>query len=283
MLSNSAFEFVKELGQALAENDFDLPPFPDTAMRVQHAMADPDVDIRKLADIVLSEPALAARLLRIANSVALRRGPMELTEVHEAITHIGLNMVRNVTMAYAARQAFRTPPGSVAEDELLRVRLHSFRVAAIGYVLRTRIRSKGQPHEVMLAGLMHAVGKFYILSRVCDFPELFAADEALRDLLDRWHTSVGRAIVEYWGFNDSIVHAVDEYEILEREPFKGADITDMVLVANRIAQCENEEDIPVSLEGLVSLDRMKATPKEIVDVLEECDEEIQSIVEALIG
>jgi hypothetical protein len=62
--SDPAFEFVKRLGEELARNDFDLPSFPDTALRVREALSNPDVSIETLSNIVLSEPMLTARLLR---------------------------------------------------------------------------------------------------------------------------------------------------------------------------------------------------------------------------
>ncbi|MFT7289268.1 MAG: HD-like signal output (HDOD) protein, partial [Halieaceae bacterium] len=47
-MSNPAFEFVRQLGTELASGDFDLPPFPDTAQRVQRCVANPDSDISSL-------------------------------------------------------------------------------------------------------------------------------------------------------------------------------------------------------------------------------------------
>jgi hypothetical protein len=110
----------------------------------------------------------------------------------------------------------------------------------------------------MLAGLMHDIGKFYILSRADDFPELFANSEALKELLNAWHTGVGRAIVEAWGFPEQIANAVDEHELICREKFENADITDIVIVANRLA---NADEAPATeyreLDQIPSLLRMK--------------------------
>ena len=282
---NPALDFVRQLGQDLASNDFDLPPFPDTALRIQEALNDPDVSIDKLSTIVLSEPALAARLLRMSNSAMIRRGPMEVTDIKTAISRIGLDMVQNAAMSFAAREAFQAPKGSPSLAQLQKARDHSIRVSALAYLLGRKVKYVGKPDEAMLAGLMHAVGKFYILIKAGDFPELFADEDTLRDLLDQWHTGVGRAIVESWGFPEQIAQAVDEHEILEREPFLSADITDLVLVANLVADAdadaEADEDEIAKLADLPSLSRMNIDTDELRSLLEESREEVSSMVQAL--
>jgi hypothetical protein len=109
-------------------------------------------------------------------------------------------------------------------------------VAALSYALARNARFSGKPDEAMLAGLLHAVGKFYIYMRAADHPQLFADQEALRGLMSQWHTGVARAIVESWGFPDSIAHAVDEQELKERDRIASADASDVLFVANIIAR-----------------------------------------------
>lgn len=288
MTSNkSTLEFVKQLGQELAKNDFDLPPFPDTALRVQEALRDPDVSIDKLGGIVMSEPALAARLLRMANSAMMRRGTMEITDINTAISRIGLDMVQNAAVSFAAREAFKAPRGSSLQARLNLTRKHSIKVAALAYALGRKVKTTGKADEAMLAGLLHAVGKFYILTRADEFPELFADEETLEDLLEQWHTGVGRAIVESWGFPESIAQAVDEYTLIDRDQFLSADITDLVLVANLLASFDDEqlarlEDLD-EMRELPSLSRMKISAHKLREIVAESDEEINSMVQAMTG
>ena len=93
-MSDAAFQFVRQLGADLAAGEFDLPPFPDTALKVQQCVSDPDSDIQSLAAIVATEPALAARLMRMANSAMMRRGPMEVTDINTAISRVGWTWCR---------------------------------------------------------------------------------------------------------------------------------------------------------------------------------------------
>ena len=66
-----------------------LPTLPQTVQQVQEATADPDTSMRDIADIVANDPAISAKLLRLANSAAygfLSR----IDNVHSAITLLGM-------------------------------------------------------------------------------------------------------------------------------------------------------------------------------------------------
>ena len=280
--ADPAFEFVKQLGMELAGSNFDLPPFPDTALRVRDALNDPDVSIDTLSGIVLSEPTLAARLMRMANSAMMRRGTLEITDIKTAISRVGLDMVQNAAVSLAASEAFQAPDGSPLREQLDKTRRHSIKVCALAYVLAKNVRNSGKPDEAMLAGLLHAIGKFYILTRADDFPELFANSEALEQLLNEWNTGVGRAIVESWGFPEEIVTAVDEHEMIDREGFGQADIADIVIVANMLAKAEEEPatELP-DLDQLPSLSRMKIDSEAVRNLVHESDEEIRSMTQAM--
>ncbi len=55
----------------------------------------------------------------------------------------------------------------------------------------------------MLTGMMHGIGKLYILTRATGHPELFASEEALNDIIDDWYPSIGKAILENWKFSET--------------------------------------------------------------------------------
>lgn len=205
----TAFEFIKELGEALTHREFDLPPFPDIAIRVRDALNDYDVTLDKITRIVLSEPVLTTRLLRMANSAMLRRSSMEITDLRAAIGRVGLEMVRNAATSMAMDDTFTAPGGSRLRSLIDKTRKHSTQVCAIAYVLARRQPDIANPDEVMLAGLLHDIGKFYILTRVDGYPELFEEPRMLEDLLQQWHSGIGQAIVEAWGFPEQVAEAVN--------------------------------------------------------------------------
>lgn len=275
----AALAFVKQLGSELQKGEFDLPPFPDTAVKVRECIQDPAADNRALAAIIAKEPALAARLMRMANSAMVRRGPIEVTDIPTAISRVGMTMVQNAATSFAAREAFKVPPGSACFGELNELRRMSVRVASIAYLLAKNVRSVSKPDEAMLAGLLSSVGKFYIFTKSSDHPDLFTDRAALRTLLNQWHTGVARAIVESWRFPDTIAIAVDEQEVKEKNRLEQADLSDLLLVANIIARAG--VDAAKQLGDLDSLARMRMDAGKLHTLLTEHQEEIESMVSAM--
>ena len=281
---DSGFAFVQLLSDELADNSFSLPRFPDTALRIQEALKDPDISIDSLSSIVLTEPMLTVRLLKMANSAMMKRGPMEVTDVKAAMSRIGLNMVQSAAMSIAADEAFQAPTGSLLSMRLKKIREHSIKVCALAYVLAQKVPGTCNPDDAMLAGLLHSIGKFYILARADESPELIANEVALENLLNEWYTGVGRAIVDFWGFPAHIVDAVDEHELIDRVIIGPADITDIIIVANFLAKAEQEKDeVQETLDQMPSVLRMKLDGETVLNYIQESDEEISSMMQALAG
>ena len=96
----------------------------------------------------------------------------------------------------------------------------------------------------MLAGLLHDIGKFYILTKSKQYPDLFHNAQILNEIMQDWHTAVGRGILEAWQFSEEIATAADEHETLERMHFGPADLTDVVLVANLFSHQGDSDHLP---------------------------------------
>ena len=278
---DAAFAFVKELSDELTRGEFDLPPFPDVAIRVRDALNNSDVGSEDVARIVMAEPALTARLLRMANSALLRRGSTEISDVKNAINRLGFEMVRNAAVSLAMDKSFCASRGSVLRAHVDKTRKHCVDVCALAYVLAHR-QSHITADEAMLAGLLHDIGKFYIFSRIEAFPELFSEGEAINELVAQWHTGVGRAIVEAWEFPEQIAEAVDEHESLDREHFGPADLADIVCVANALAHIgEPDYDAQLDPSQTPAFQRLNVNTDAIQEILRESEEEIRSMAQAL--
>lgn len=276
------FEFVKKLGEELTHQSFDLPPFPDNMMQVRKALNNPDISLQAVALVIQSDPLLTVRLLRLANSAMLRRGPLEIVDLKMAISRLGIEMVRTTAISIAMDQTFMVPKDSPVYKLIEASRVHSTHVGALSYLLTKRHQPALGTDEAMLAGLVHDIGKFYILTRVVDHPELYEDLPVMNEVLREWHPGVGRAIVETWGFSDAIAEAVDEHEVLEREHYGGADIADIVIVANQLAHLDvNDNDACEALLLSPSCKRVGIGPDDLKTLLEESDEEISSITAAL--
>jgi len=279
---NSAFDFVKQLGEELSHQSFDLPPFPENMMRVREALNSSDLSLESVAQVIHSDPLLTVSLLRMANSAMLRRGSVEIIDLKMAVSRIGMDMVRNTSISMAMDQTFKVPKNSPVYEAIEATRIHCSQVGALSYLLAKRHQPRLGADEAMLAGLVHDIGKFYILSRIVNYPELCKDPVNMDGILLDWHPVVGRAIIETWGFPEAIAEAADEHELLEREHYGAADITDIVIVANQLSHLDiDDSEEQQALVNLPSFRKVGIGPDEMKVLLEESAGEINSITAAL--
>lgn len=227
--STAAFDFVRSLAAELSVGNVDLPSFPEIAVRVRRVLSDPKSSVEQVVRVVGSEPALAARLLRISNSASLNRSGRAVTDLRTAINRIGYNMVRSASISFSMAQIRKSNKLAGLEHHLNDLWQRSTAVAAFAYVL-ARTCTKVNPDEAMLTGMMHGIGKLYILTRAVAHPELFASDEILQDIISQWYPSIGKAILENWNFSEKMARAVGQEDfgrVAQEEP----DLSDVVGVA----------------------------------------------------
>lgn len=132
-----------------------LAMLPEVAARVLKLADDPNVTMGKLADVISTSPELSARILRIVNS-AFYGLPGEVRSIERATTLMGLNSVRNVTIAASLTRVFQGRPLSpnFAPRDLW---IHSLSVATATRLV-AGIVSPAVADEAFLAGLLHDIG-----------------------------------------------------------------------------------------------------------------------------
>lgn len=275
------FEFVASLCAELDENALDLPAFPDVALRVKKALADPDISAEQIARVVGSDPVFSARLLKVANSAMLNAAGAQIKDLRLAIMRLGFNMAYNIAVSIAVEQVMNASTVDKLHPYFVDLWHHSVQVAAYSYVIADKM-TKINPDEAMLAGLLHDIGKYYILTRIEKFPQLFDEPEALESIVRDWHTAVGRSILDAWNFSEEIAVSADEHECLDRAHFGPADLTDVVIVANLFSHRQNLDQISdLNPKAIPALDRLGLTAETAFDVIEDSQQEMQSIINAL--
>ncbi len=283
--TQAGFAFVQALGVELSSGELELPAFPDIALRVKDVLEKPDVSAEQVAMVVSSEPVLSARLLKVANSAAYpNRSGEAVKDVRTAITRLGFTMARNTAAAIAMEQLMAVNNNG---DDTVRTHMenlwqHSLEVAALSQVLAKKL-TRLKPDEAMLAGLLHDIGKLYILSRSRQHPGLFAHPTALEEVLENWHTGVGSAILQAWNFDEAFVIVADEHEIIERSHVGSADLTDVVIVANLLAHAWREEQNLMEWTSFPAMERLHLTAANAEEILVASEQEVISIMQALGG
>ncbi len=279
--SNVAFEFIQGLAGELSGGKVDLPSFPEIAVRVRRILSDPKTSLEQVVRVVGSEPALAARLLRIANSASLNRSGRAVTDLRTAINRIGYNMVRSASISFAMAQIRNSNKLAGLEHYLADLWQRSTLVAAFAFVL-ARTCTQVNPDEAMLTGMMHGIGKLYVLTRATDHPELFGSAGALDEIIREWHPSIGKAIMENWEFPDLMAQAVGEQEDHTRSEPEAPDLSDVIAIA--VLMAANSADSPAleaALQGLPASGRLGLNETRTLSVMRESAAEVTALSQAL--
>jgi HD-like signal output (HDOD) protein len=279
--SNVAFDFVRTLAAELSRGNVDLPSFPEIAIRVRRVLSDPNTSVAQVVRVVGSEPALAARLLRISNSVSLNRSGRPVTDLRTAINRIGYNMVRSASISFSMAQIRRSNKLVGLEHHLNDLWQRSTSVAAFAFVL-ARNCTKVNPDEAMLTGMMHGIGKLYVLTRAIDHPELFASAATINEIIGDWHASIGKAILENWDFSEAMAQAVGDQTDFSRTEDGPPDLSDVIAVS--ILMAAHVEDLPgleAALHDVGAAKRLGLNEAKTLAVMRESAAEVTALGQAL--
>jgi HD-like signal output (HDOD) protein len=279
--SNVAFEFVRSLAGELSAGKIDLPSFPEIALRVRRVLSDSNSSIDQVVRVVGSEPALAARLMRVSNAASFNRTGRPIADLRTAITRIGYNMVRSAAMAFAMSQMRRNNKLEALQPRMNALWERSTSVAAFAYVL-ARTCSHVNPDEAMLAGMMHGIGKLYIMTRAAQHQELFRDEATLNAIMDDWHAAVGKAILENWEFIETMSEAVGNQDDHARMDRNDPDLRDVLAVAILLAiYAEDVAALELALNGLPETIRLGLDEARIRTVMQAHATEVSALRDAL--
>ena len=185
----------------------DLPPMPAVAIKVLELLNDPNVNYDKLGQAISSDPAVSARMLKVANS-AFYSMKRQIKTLEHAIAIVGERTLRSLILA-ASLEGMNKSYGLLEkmlwEDSM---------GCAIGCRILARKFASADPEEAFLAGLFRHLGKIVMNYSDPDayrsLAEMAYSDGvSTSDLEGRFfpyaHAVVGAAVLDKWNFARSLV------------------------------------------------------------------------------
>lgn len=202
----------------LLDEIHDLPAIPAVAMRVlQFAEADAG-GAAELAEILSTDPALSAKLIKISNS-AYYGFTRQFGTVREAVIVLGFKQVRQIAVAASIVDAFKASRSPVDGFDLNLFWGHSLTVAIISEFAARKFNA-GSPADAFTAGILHDVGRLalriarpYEFGRALEFARTSA--RPLRDIEPHEtgysHEEVGYYLAERWNFPAFLAEAIGSH------------------------------------------------------------------------
>jgi HD-like signal output (HDOD) protein len=158
----------------------------------------------------------------------------------------------------------------------------SIAVASISRIVAARTTLSTD--EAFLAGLLHGIGHLYIMARAATQASAFGSQHSWLDLLTGWQASIGKAVLESWGFSEELCEAVGEQEDYDRRWKHAAKLSD-VLIASLILgdMLKMPEPRTVPTEGINAFQTVKVAAADCAAILAEAEKHISLVHEALAG
>lgn len=194
----------------------DLPPLPSVVLELVESLGHEDISATQYAAKISRDQALAAKILRLANSSFYGRG-RQVRSVPEAITLLGLRTVRGAVTAAGLAGSFRRHPGF---DQTTFWR-HSLGSALCAQALAGELR-RDDADVAFTVGLLHDIGRLALANA---FAPAYAEVErwqhdrdctvgdAESAVLGIDHAEIGGLIARQWNFAPAIADAISQHHV----------------------------------------------------------------------
>ncbi|HUT87947.1 MAG TPA: HDOD domain-containing protein [Thermoguttaceae bacterium] len=259
----------------------DISTLPHVADRATQAAADPNVEAADLRQLLESDPALSARVLRYVKSSDC---PVrdQITNLQQAVFYLGTKQIRDLAMTAGVSDRFRTDLmiGTYQRSQLWQ---HSVAVGVCSRMIAKR-RKLADPEDVFLAGLLHDVGiiledqyrhdAFFEVIR--SLQEDLTLTEAERNHLGFDHTALGERVGQRWEFPDAVIAAIRYHHVSVGYRGDHIDTVRCVEVANLICTLRGIPSVGVKLVKFsrTAFAGLSLAREDVAGLIEELDEEL---------
>lgn len=200
----------------------DLPPMPQVASQAIAMVEDPTTTAQSLNDLLSKDTALAARVLKIANSAMFSR-QREITTLNQAVMIIGFKALKGIIVAATLRQLnkrFGKTEQLIWENSM---------ATAMCSTQLARSLKKPYVEEIFLLGLLHSLGQIVllvqsetakdyklVLKRIKE--ESVDYSTAEQEVFGFAHPLIGALVAKKWNFSPDSCQVILHY----CDPLEGA-------------------------------------------------------------
>ena len=200
----------------------DLPTIPVVATKVMQLIESENATAEEIARVVSSDPAVAARVLKISNS-SFYGCQRQIQTLSHAIMVLGFSTLKSLVVAASVKQVYK--PYGLTEKMLWE---HSFGAGLAARIIAKSTRTVNE-EEAFLGGLFHDIGKiimntmdhqkFQTVMEIC-YNEGISFSDAEQQIYPYRHSEVGALVIKKWNFPEILMNAVAQhhrFEFVEEE------------------------------------------------------------------
>lgn len=193
-----------EKARALVEKIEDLPTIPAVATQVLELIDQPDVQIEEVADLMLTDQVMTARVMKMINS-PVYKPEHEVTSLKRALIFLGLRHIREIALTTSFIGAFESDKGALDISSFWE---HSFGVGMVSKIIAKKI-GYADLENAYIAGIIHDLGEVFLSNFMRD--EFQTVLDSIQGkpikLLDAeleyfgtTHAEIGLCMAQKWNF-----------------------------------------------------------------------------------
>ncbi len=183
-----------------------IPTLESSRMKLFHVLQEEDSSLESIEQVVSSDPAMAAKVIKLANSSFYRHAEKHVG-IQQALRTIGIDMVKCIALSMAVMETFGNETPSM--KQLWR---HSYAVAFISGLLG---RSKTEKECLFTGGLLHDIGRMVLVCKapdqylpLCEFSGCWPDLTLEKDVFSMDHTIIGEIVAQRWHFPPEVISVI---------------------------------------------------------------------------
>jgi len=227
IMGNIVEQVSHEIIDAIKNDQLVLPTLPEVALRVRDVAEDSDANLDDLGGVISNDPALSARIIKVANS-PIFRASQEIRDLKMALMRLGMEYTTNIATGLAMEQMFQAT-SNIVDRRMREVWQRSSEIAGMCHVL-CRHRTQLRPDQATLGGLIHQIGVLPILTFAEEHPVLLKDRFSLDTVIQQIHPLIGNTILKKWEFPKELQSVPSDHLLFTRDIPK-TDYADIVTVA----------------------------------------------------
>lgn len=224
--------------EELSAQPIDLPVFNPVALDLLHLLAESDINYFKVIKTIKEDEALSARVLKMSNSPSYM-GRIRCETIENSAIRLGTQQIANLAIA-ASHSSLHTSGNPLVDGIMQDLWLHSHSSALGCRSIAVKTSHQGFADHAYMAGLLHDIGKLYLLKaveRICSSgrPGFVLRHDMLQTIFSELHVDYGCRIMDCWNI-----------PVIYRD-----------IVANHHAELTDTEDFLLAIVRLVNLSGRK--------------------------
>jgi len=258
----------------LIKDDIRLPSPPAIAIRILEAVKKDDASYDELSQIIWSDPSLAAKALKVANS-SFYGLPQKVSSLKKALAIIGLNAVKNIALSFVIATELRTHSEGGFDFDFFWKRSVTAAVAAdLGMISLNK-----KDDDAFVIGLLQDIGiAIMYFCRRDDYLKVLdekRISQTPLEVLEKQffgfdHQDLGSEVLKEWGLPEGI-HIPIRYHHKNAAPPSEYDLrTDVVYISDKISSVYH---------GSNGSEKLRAVNNMLGDKYKKSETDIKSLID----